>query len=245
MEGCRHANGLPLPGPDVPPPTALDSAHFTVVLAHDPAAGTDPDAGPDPARLYYRRLCMHCAAPACVSACPVHALSKRDDGAVVYDRDLCIGCRYCFVACPFQVPTYTWERTAPVVHKCFLCAHRLDEGQVPGCAASCPTGATVFGPRDVLLHFAREQIAAHPDRYVDHVLGEHEAGGTDVLMISPVPFATLGEWTGVTETSLPELTWMVQEKIPYVIGTGSLLLGGLYWVINRRMRLAEEGEGEG
>ncbi|MBD3221444.1 4Fe-4S dicluster domain-containing protein [bacterium] len=232
MHGCRHANDLPIPAPDATPPEELDGDNFTAVLPHE-----DDDAG----TVYFRRLCMHCADPACVSACPVHALAKRDDGAVVYDRDLCIGCRYCFVACPFHVPTYTWTRTAPVVRKCFLCAHRLDAGQIPGCAAACPTGATVFGPRDVLLHLAREQIAAHPDRYVDHILGEHEAGGTDVLMIASIPFADLGIWTDVIERPLPELTWMVQEKIPYVIGTGGLLLGGLYWVINRRMRLGREG----
>ncbi len=233
MQGCRYANDLPIPDAEAPPPAELDSDNFTVVLPIERAEGET---------AHYRRLCMHCESPACVSACPVRALVKQENGAVTYRRDNCIGCRYCFVACPFHVPTYTWDRAVPLVRKCFLCAHRLKEGQEPGCSAACPTGATMFGPRDVLLQLAREQITAHPDRYVDHILGEHEAGGTDVLMISSIPFEELGLWTGVPEKPLPELTWMVQEKIPYVIGTGSLLLGGLYWVINRRMRIEREGD---
>jgi formate dehydrogenase iron-sulfur subunit len=233
MEGCRHANGLPIPARDAPPPDDLDGDNFTVVLTFDGPGGTTG---------HYRRLCMHCQEPACVSACPVEALIKRDDGAVVYLRERCIGCRYCFVACPFHVPTYTWSQAAPEVHKCYLCSHRLDEGQEPGCSSSCPTGATMFGPRDVLLHVARAHIDAHPERYVDHVFGENEAGGTDVLMISPIPFDRFGRWTDVPTVPLPKLTWMVQEKIPYVVATGGLLLGGLYWVIHRRMRLSEQDE---
>jgi formate dehydrogenase iron-sulfur subunit len=100
----------------------------------------------------------------------------------------------------------------------------------------------MFGPRNVLLQFARTQIESHPERYVDHILGEHEAGGTDVLMLSPVPFSELGAWTQVPGVPLPKLTWMVQEKIPYVVATGGLLLGGLYWVIHRRTQLAREEE---
>ncbi|MBD3333912.1 MAG: 4Fe-4S dicluster domain-containing protein [Candidatus Eisenbacteria bacterium] len=231
MQGCRHANDLPTPPASEPSPPDLNSDNYTIVL---------PLESPDADVVYYRRLCMHCGSPACVSACPVNALVKREDGAVVYDRDRCIGCRYCFVACPFHVPTYSWESTVPLVRKCFLCAHRLDRNQVPGCAAACPTGATMFGPREALLKLAREQIAAHPDRYIDHILGEHEAGGTDVLMISSVPFEVMGLWSQAPAVSLPDLTWMVQEKIPYVIASGGLLLGGVYWIINRRMRLARE-----
>lgn len=183
MDGCRETNGLRKPPADESPPLKLDSENYTVVLE------TESDGGEI---TYSRRLCMHCAEPTCVSVCPVAALEKRDDGPVLYDGDRCMGCRYCMMACPFMVPTYTWERLAPVIRKCILCYHRLDRGQEPACAASCPTGATRFGSRETLLRLARERIDAHPDLYVDHIYGEHEAGGTDVLMISPVEFASLG-----------------------------------------------------
>ncbi len=231
MEGCREANGLPQPGPDDPNPTGLNGDNYTVVLSPDE-------------QLYYRRLCMHCLDPACVSVCPVAAITKRDDGPVVYDGDRCFGCRYCIMSCPFQVPTYTWDRVAPVVSKCILCYHRLDEGQEPACAAACPTGATRFGPREVLLRIARERIAARPDLYVDHIYGEKEAGGTGILMLSPVSFASLGFRVDVPHGPLPDLTWVVQEKIPNVVLTGGVFLGGLYWVIHRRMALARKPEGE-
>ncbi|MCK4304108.1 MAG: 4Fe-4S dicluster domain-containing protein [Candidatus Eisenbacteria sp.] len=232
-DACREVNDLPQPDPAGSPPQDLDGSNYTVVLTHE-AAGKEP--------LHYRKLCMHCEEPACVSACPVGALTKRPDGPVVYDSGLCFGCRYCMTACPFQVPRYTWERLAPVVSKCILCYHRLDKGQEPACAAVCPTGATRFGPRDVLLRIARERIKAHPELYVNHIYGEREGGGTDVLMLSPVPFEQLGFRTDVPHKALPDLTWVVQEKIPNIVLTGGVFLGGLYWLVNRRMRLAKDSE---
>ncbi len=231
MDACREANNLPKPEPDDAPPIDLSAQDFTVVLSKEvPGKGT----------VYFRRLCMHCEDPACVSVCPIAALTKREDGAVVYDADRCFGCRYCINACPFQVPRYEWMSNAPRVRKCILCYPRLQEGQEPACAAACPTGATIFGPRETLLRIAHERIRAHPDRYVNHVFGEHEAGGTQVLMLSPVDFSELGFRTDVPTHPLPELTWRVQKNIPYVVATGSVFLGGLWWIINRRMELAQE-----
>ena len=232
MRGCREANGLPQPGPDAARPDRLDGDNYTVVLRHE---------SEEKGAVFYRHLCMHCDDATCVSACAVNALRKRPDGAVLYDADRCFGCRYCMVACPFHIPKYTWDTNVPVVSKCILCWHRLDKGQEPACAATCPTGATRFGAREVLLKVARERTAALPDRYVNHIFGEREAGGTNVLMISPVPFEQLGFQTQVPARPLPELTWMVQEKIPYVIVTGGFFLWGLQWIIKRRMELAQEG----
>ncbi|MBD3235751.1 MAG: 4Fe-4S dicluster domain-containing protein [Candidatus Eisenbacteria bacterium] len=231
MQGCREANDLEVPPPGAPPPEALNAENYTIVLPHEVNGET----------VYVRHLCMHCAEPACVSACPVAALTKRDDGAVVYDGDLCFGCRYCMIACPFHVPRYTWSKAVPVVRKCILCYHRLDEDREPACAAACPTGATRFGPRDLLLRIARERIRTQPERYTDHIYGEHEAGGTDVLMLAPAKFAALGHDAQVPHRALPELTWFVQKRIPWVIVTGSVLLGGIHWVVHRRMQLAKEG----
>jgi formate dehydrogenase iron-sulfur subunit len=233
MEGCREANDLPRPKEDEPPPPDLNGDNYTVVIGRE-TPGNDT--------LYVRHLCMHCEDAACVSACPVGAISKRPDGPVLYDADMCFGCRYCITACPFQVPRYTWERVAPIVAKCILCYHRLDRGQEPACAAVCPTGATRFGTREVLLRIARERLRAHPELYVDHIYGEKEAGGTGVLMISSVAFGELGFRADVPHSPLPDLTWMVQEKVPNVVITGAVFLGGLWWVINRRMTRAKDGE---
>lgn len=233
VTGCREANDLKKPEDEVGLPDDLGAYNYTAVITH-----TSESGGP----LHFRKLCMHCQDAACASACPVQAILKRPDGPVLYDGDMCFGCRYCMTACPFQVPRYTWEKTAPIVSKCILCHHRLDEGQEPACSAVCPTGATRFGPREVLLKMARERIKAHPDLYVDHIFGEHEAGGTDVLMLSSVPFADLGFRTDVPDQALPSLTWTVQEKIPNVIVTAGFFLGGLYWVIQRRMELAKHPE---
>jgi len=233
MQGCREANDLPLPQDGAAAATQLDADNFTIVEQRS-AAGQD---------VFVRRLCMHCEDPACASACPVGAFTKRPDGAVVYDGDLCFGCRYCMMACPFQIPKYEWDSAAPVVRKCILCFHRLDEGQQPACAAACPTGATRFGTREVLLEMARERIKAHPDLYEQHIYGEHEAGGTDVLMLSPVSFASLGFHTDVPHKALPDLVWAVQKRIPNVVLTASVMLGCLWWVIDRRMKHARLPEG--
>ncbi|MCK4414827.1 MAG: 4Fe-4S dicluster domain-containing protein [Candidatus Eisenbacteria sp.] len=232
MEGCREANDLAQPSPGDPPARELGADNFTVVVPREV----------DGKEVFIRRLCMHCADPACVSACPVGALTKRPDGAVSYDGDLCFGCRYCMVACPFSVPRYQWDSNAPVVRKCTLCYPRLDEGQEPACAAACPTGATRFGPRETLLEIARERIRKHPDLYVDHIFGEKEVGGGSILMISPVDFAQLGFPASMTHNPLPELTWAVQKRIPSIVVTGTVFLGGLYWVVNRRMERARDAE---
>jgi formate dehydrogenase iron-sulfur subunit len=139
--------------------------------------------------------CMHCIDPACASACPVGAWTKRADGPVLYDSSRCIGCRYCMNACPFGVPHFQWDKgivDQPVITKCTMCSQRLDAGQEPACVQTCLTGALKFGPRDQMLTEAKARIAATPGKYVNHVYGETENGGTSYLIISHVPFEQLG-----------------------------------------------------
>jgi formate dehydrogenase iron-sulfur subunit len=120
---------------------------------------------------------------------------------------------------------------------------RVKEGGVPACAAACPTGATKFGNREELIAEARERIDRHPDRYVDHIYGLTEAGGTSVLFISPVSFAELG-FPGVRDEPYPKLTWNILTKIPSIVGIGSVLMVGTYWVINRRMMIERMNNGK-
>lgn len=134
---------------------------------------------------------MHCDEPACASVCPVGSLHKEANGAVVYDADKCIGCRYCMMACPWSVPSYQWDSPVPFVRKCTMCNDRQQLGKAPACVSGCPTGALQFGRREDLLNEARTRIAKNPDRYVDHIYGEKEAGGTGVMYLSAIPFAEL------------------------------------------------------
>jgi formate dehydrogenase iron-sulfur subunit len=191
-----------------------------------------------------RHLCMHCLEPTCVSVCPVGALSKTEEGPVVYDGDRCIGCRYCIMACPFGVPKYQWDRALPVVGKCVLCFDRVSAGEATACAAVCPTGATLFGERDELLQEARARIADGGERYVDHIYGEEEAGGTSVLMLASVPFERLGLPTHLPRQSLPMLTWQVLSKVPSFVVLAGVFLFGIHWITQRRVEVQAEEERE-
>ncbi len=142
---------------------------------------------------FVKHQCMHCVDPACVSGCPVHALRKEPTGAVSYDPDRCIGCRYCMYTCPFHVPRFTWDERIPVIAKCTLCNDRLTQGLGgPACAERCPTGALVWGKRGDLRKEAHRRIEAEPDRYVNHIYGEEDVGGTGVLYLAGVDFTKLG-----------------------------------------------------
>jgi formate dehydrogenase iron-sulfur subunit len=190
-------------------------------------------AGPD---RYVRQHCVHCIEPACESACPVGALHRTADGPVVYDADKCIGCRYCMLACPFEVPRYEWDRLLPFVQKCDMCFER-PEG--PACVEACPHDATVFGERQALLDEAHRRIEAAPDKYVQHVWGEHEMGGTAVLFVSDVPLDSF--WPSeLGQVSVPDLTLPLAAKTPILYGGILATLAGLSWVIHRRQRLADE-----
>ena len=183
---------------------------------------------------YMRSMCMHCEDPTCASVCPVKALTKSPEGPVVYDASKCMGCRYCMMACPFQIPKYEWTKAIPTIRKCIMCSDRVKAGKQTACAEACPTGATIFGERDALLADARKRIADNPGQYVPHVYGEREAGGTDVLMLSSVGFGEFGLPTNLTTQPLPSITEAVLSHVPDVVMLGSAVLGGVYWITHRR-----------
>ncbi len=187
---------------------------------------------------FFRRLCMNCADPTCASVCPVGAFTKTAAGPVTYDPDKCMGCRYCMMACPFQVPAYEWDKLLPIVRKCDMCADRVAHGGLTACTEACPTGATTFGERDELIVEARQRIAANPQGYVDHVYGLEEVGGTSVLMLSSVPFEEFGLRTDLLHEPMPMLTWRVLSRIPDLVGLGGVLLGGVWWITHRREEVA-------
>ena len=191
-----------------------------------------------PGGRYVRRHCQHCIEPSCASACLVGALRKTENGPVAYDPELCIGCRYCMLACPFGFPRYEWENATPLMRKCEMCR---DRAEGPACVEVCPRGAAEWGERDALLAAAHARIAAHPGKYVPKVYGEHDLGGACVLYLSDVPLDDL--WPGGLEGhSIPELTQPFVEATPLLAGVVAGGLTLLSFVIHRRDRLARERE---
>ncbi|MGZ6142497.1 MAG: 4Fe-4S dicluster domain-containing protein [Myxococcales bacterium] len=195
-------------------PPAIDANTFTHVRF------VEHQVGGAPAWSFAKVQCMHCLDPACASACPPAALKKTAQG-VTYDYDRCVGCRYCMMACPFGSIGYEWEKLTPRVRKCSFCADRTADGGKPACVKTCPTNALTYGDREELLEEAERRLAS--GKYVKHIFGKEEAGGTSWLYISSVPFDTLGFRTNVPKESLPALTWASLSKIP--LAAGGLFVG--------------------
>lgn len=194
-------------------------------------------------RRTFKVQCMHCLTPACASACPVAALRKTPEGPVTYDASRCIGCRYCMIACPFQVPRFEWHKPLPTITKCNMCAERQRRGEEPVCVAACPVQALQFGPRPAMLAEAARRIASDR-RYVPAIFGAEEVGGTSVLYVSDVPFEELGVPV-VTREPLPAFTWRVLGKLPGVVLTLGALLTAIEALARQRNHLHERGEGDG
>jgi formate dehydrogenase iron-sulfur subunit len=192
--------------------------------------------------VFNKLQCMHCEHPACVEACIVGALEKRPEGPVTYDDHKCIGCRYCQVACPFGIPNFEWDKPMPWIRKCTFCADRQGAGLKPACVTTCPTGALKFGERDDLIAEARERIAAAPGRYVDHIYGEHEVGGTHWLYISPVPFEKLGFASHSSEPVTVNAARAMGFVPPVLLGVAALM-SGIYWLTKRREKLSQTEDG--
>jgi formate dehydrogenase iron-sulfur subunit len=192
-----------------------------------------------PAGGYVRKFCRHCLQPACVSVCPVGAMVKTEEGAVLYDSKKCMGCRYCMMACPYGIPRYEWDAVAPLVRKCTLCYERVKDGGIPACVEACPQQVMTFGDRQELLSLAHQRLEQEKSKYLPVVYGEEEVGGTSVLYISHVPLDFLGFHGAPPAQPLPELTWAWLNKVPTVtLATGGLMTG-LLWVIGRRIQAQE------
>ncbi len=185
---CREANGL---APQLKDgmhdyQTELDGQTKNVIkLWKD-------DANPA-AYTFVKQQCMHCVDPSCVSVCMLGALKKTAAGPVTYDKDACIGCRYCQIACPYNVPKFEWQTATPKIVKCELCTDYIAKGnKEPACVQACPRKAVIYGKREELLREAHRRIDANPRFYQNKVYGENDMGGTNVLYLASVPFTKLG-----------------------------------------------------
>ncbi len=203
--GCRTCEAAcnkeqKLPAPDLPfdDYSVFDEIHhgnqkrrttdraYTIVNRYEPKDSDKP--------LYRKIQCNHCNEPACLTSCFVNAYTKTPEGAVIYNSHVCVGCRNCMIACPFHIPAYTYHSAInPVIKKCIFCYYtRLKEGRPPACVESCPQQVMTFGKRKDLMKIARERIRKNPDKYVDHIYGEKEVGGTGWFYISSAPFEEAG-----------------------------------------------------
>lgn len=214
-----------------------DAEHFTVVNKYNSNELTKND---HLKKIFVKDQCRHCNKPSCASACVVGALTKNKNGSVVYDAKKCIGCRYCLIACPFQIPAYEDHNpVTPRVRKCTFCSERLDQNKMPACVTICPTQALIFGKRDKLLKIAKKRIEQNPGKYEDHIYGENEAGGTSWLYLSPVSFSFFPE---VEKTPPPELTESILSGVfGYAAAPTALfaILGGIAWITGRKEDNAE------
>jgi formate dehydrogenase iron-sulfur subunit len=239
-EGCQKVNELPEPERPFDDLTVLENKRrtradvYTVVNKYETG-----ESGKGPA---FRKIqCNHCLEPACASACFVAAFTKTPTGAVTYDESVCVGCRYCMIACPFEIPTYEYDQPiTPRVQKCTMCYPRITQGLLPGCVEICPVEALTFGKRNDLLHEARVRIQKHPNRYVDHIYGEKEMGGTNWLYLSGVEFEKMGMREDLGTTPAPDLTYGALALVPMVVGLWPVLLTGVYAINKRKEKINRE-----
>ena len=243
----------------------LSGSTLNIIKAYRNGTGEKKDV-PVNGHAFLKQQCLHCISPACASVCPAGAFIKDPkNGIVYYEAYRCIGCRYCQIACPFNVPRYEWGALWPEVRKCQLCRHRLAEGKYAACAEFCPTGATIFGKVTDLREEAKKRFAMKPGTvyqfplntvgsketatrpvatYADRVYGLTEAGGTQNLMLSGVPFELLGFNKDVPDAALPDLTWKYIAKVPWVFL--GVFLGGtaLHLITSRKSSDKTDGDKE-
>ena len=252
VAACKEANHLPADpsefGPDHPEGPADLSATAKTVVQTRAAGGSE---------AFVKRQCMHCVDPACVSACMLGALhkegrGKRDTGGevqgtgvVLYDPSLCVGCRYCQIACAYVAPRFEWRKAFPRIVKCELCHGRRDPSKGdayavanPACCEVCPAGAVIFGYRSALLAEARRRQAEEPARYAPKIFGEVDGGGTQVLYLAGagVSFKELG-FPDLPRESYARLSERVSHA-PYLEGLTPVALYAAAAFVIRRQRAA-------
>ena len=268
---CKQVNGMPpVPmGGDVHADFALDLSAQTlnVIKVHAEGKGAVKDVLVD-GFSFEKRSCMHCVDPGCVSVCPVKALKRHPGtGIVSYDVDACIGCRTCMTGCPYNVPQSDYNNALGKIHKCQMCnqkgVERIDQGMMTGCAEACPTGATLFGTRAALLEEAKRRLALKPGQVYNYprgdvrkpdsfhekavpeyqrtVWGEKEAGGTNVMHLSSIPYDKLG-MPPLGERSFASISEGVQGTVYNYMALPAIALGGLTWLVRRNI---EGGHDEG
>jgi len=211
-KACAEANGLPIPDISEDKNKEIlknirntSTTQYTVVNKYETEKGT----------VYVPKRCMHCNQPGCAAACLVKAMRKRETGHVTWDLN-CIGCRLCMISCPFDIPKFEYDKAIPRIQKCNLCYDRFKKGLVPACVEVCPTQALTFGTRRDILMEAKRRISNNPDKYISHIYGEYEAGGTSHIYISAVPFEKIGFKTNIGLEPYPKYSTGFLYAVPFI-----------------------------
>jgi len=241
VRACKEANDLPAdtrtPGMEnYDAPTDLNEYTKNIIKLY-----SEGDR-----RSYVKRQCMQCVDPACVGACMIGSFRKEKYGVITWDKERCIGCRYCQMACPFNVPKFEWSSLNPYIVKCEYCRQRAGDKQwEPACCEVCPREAVIAGTYEELLTEAKRRLAEYPDRYEPKIYGEKDLGGTQVLYLSHVPFEKLG-FKFDSEEPVPEMQQTIQHGVYQGFIAPAALYAGLGVVLwrNRRKDGVEEEEGE-
>jgi len=226
-------------------PADLSATTLSIIKVYTSGTGVNKDMATD-GYSFSKQHCLHCIDPSCASVCPVGALHKDpNNGVVSYDKEKCIGCRYCQIACPFGIPKFEWSSTSPKIIKCQLCQHRYSSGGYSACCEFCPTGASLFGKVTDLREEAQRRLSLRSDSYYDYPLGKidsgksmpkkvakyynhayglTEAGGTQYITLAGVSFDKLGYNPRITDQNYPDITWRYIAKLPWLIG--ALIIAG-------------------
>ncbi|MDH3252400.1 MAG: 4Fe-4S dicluster domain-containing protein [Ignavibacteria bacterium] len=207
---CAEAHGFPEPDQDE---RVMEKERTPGVTQWSVVNRYDTDAG----EVFAKRQCMHCNQPGCASACLTKAMLKTEEGPVIWREDKCMGCRFCMISCPFDIPKFEYDSPVPKIQKCTLCWERLEAGNIPACAEACPAEAITFGQRKELIQEGYQRIATNPGQYVHHIYGEHEVGGTGYLYLAGVPFEQLGFRTDLDPAPYPELSKDYLYAVPIVL----------------------------
>ncbi len=216
-----------------------DETRYTVVNRYEIPGREHP--------LYRKIQCNHCQEPACLTSCFVNAYTKTPEGAVIYNPDVCVGCRTCMVACPFYIPTFRYSSAFhPRIMKCIFCYDtRLTKGRPPACVESCPQEALTFGRRTDLLDMGRQRIRENPGAYEDHIYGEHEAGGTAWMYLSPAPFEQVGFDTTVPKEPILNYVKDFLSIVPMVLTIWPALFAGFHLLAKRKETREKQTKNEG
>lgn len=218
---CAKENGLPYPQIGAQPanedrPIGVDQ--FTVVNRFQTSKGA----------VWVKKACNHCSQPACATACLVNAMEKTAEGPVIWHKNRCLGCRYCMIACPFEVPKFQYDEAFPLITKCTMCYEsRTSKGLPTACSEACPQKAIVFGTRRELHEEAWRRITTNPSAYGHHLYGSREVGGTEVMYLAPVGFEELAFRTDLGSTPYSETTREFLYSVPMILTIVPALLFGI------------------
>ncbi len=267
MPACKRANNMQ---PDFTGdqevwdnPQDLSSDTLNIIKKFSNGTGEEKDSETD-GYAFIKRQCLHCIDPSCVTACPVSALIKDEStGIVSYNKDACIGCRYCQVACPYNIPKFEWDSPYPEIVKCQLCSHLVEKGGISACCSACPTGASLFGKVSDLIIETRRRLQMKSGKvydfpvsslnsgkfhqykaakYVHHVYGREELGGTQVMYMSAIKYEKFGL------PAFPKESFVsMASGIQYAIYKGMVyplvVLAGLVFMVKKNKN-TEEAEND-